>query len=382
MAEVNRRRVGGDLAGLGWADLPTDLIGKIIEKLSWVDRIRLPAVCKSWTAVRGLALDAPDLPWMLKFRTEGTLFEMFDPCEKKKYVSDKWIEGNDKGIFADATIRCSRLGWLLLRSRTRDHSDPRSYIVSTFLFSPFTGEVIKLPKLEQDYYFNNVATFSMNSTSPECIVFIFWRTCYTAGFSTYRLGDKAWKTSKLDDARYQSYNLCPIDATYVAGSFYCLFADGDVGVLDTALQQWNLLEQCGPKLSDANRYRPPKFLTSDTDLRLFKYGNPLGGHIWKYDFSEKYWLHEQSYSSQEIFICSGLAVQDAGGEASGLVNKRFEAFDGESIKPAKGGMFAEFYEWLPKDNMSEEVQKIWFDQRLVWRKQDLLKPSKVAYPFI
>ncbi|GLT90331.1 hypothetical protein SLE2022_082700 [Rubroshorea leprosula] len=362
MAEFNRRK--GD-----WANLPTDIMGKIIERLCWVDRIRLFAVCKSWAVLRCLVLETPDFPWMLKFRGRGTLFELLDPLAKKGYVCDGWIEEKEKRIFANASIRCSRFGWVLLRSRASDSSDPRSYFVSTFLFSPVTGDLIKLPKLEEDFYLTNVATFSLNSTSPECMVFIFWRTCYSTGFSVCHLGDMTWKTSKLEDDRYRSYDLCPLDATYVAGSFYCLFSDGEVGAFDTALQQWKLLEQCGTKLKFSFRCKPPKFLISDANLLLREYDNDLVRLLWRYDFSEKCWAGENSAGSDEnIFISPGLAVEDA----IELVDTCFQTFDGKSFKVAPGGMFAEFYEWLPNDNESEEIQKIWFDQRFVWRKRDLL----------
>lgn len=361
MAEFHVRKGEGD-----WADLPFDVMGKIIEKLSWVDRVRLFAVCKSWKALHGLILDSPDFPWMLKFRSggignPGTLFELLDPFSKKRHVADIWIAEKEKGIFANASIRCSRLGWLLLRSRNSDPSDPKSYLVSTFLFSPFTGELVKLPKLEEDFYLTNVATFSMNSTSPECIVFVFWRTCYTAGFSICCVGDGMWKTFKLEEARYQSYDLCPIDATYVAGSFYCLFADGEVGALDLASLQWKLLEQCGSKLKFTKRYCSPKFFTSEAeDLLLCEHN-----YIWRYNFSEKCWVIDPKYGALEVFIGSGLAVEDAG-------EKRFEIFDGKRIKPSRRRMLTEFHGWLPKENKYEEIQKMWFDQRLVWRRNDLL----------
>lgn len=368
MAEFHVRKGEGD-----WADLPVDVMGKVIEKLSWVDRVRLYAVCKSWKALRGFVLDSPDFPWMLKFRNggiPGTMFELFDPFSKKRYVADAWIEEKDKAIFANASIRCSRLGWLLLRSRNSDPSDPKSYLVSTFLLSPFTGELIKLPKLEEDFYLTNVATFSMDSTSPECIVFVFWRTCYTAGYSICCVGDVMWKTFKLEEARYQSYDLCPVDATYVTGSFYCLFADGEVGVLDLALQQWKLLEQCDSKLKFTKRYCSPKFLTAEADLLLCEYDN-ISRQIWRYNFLEKCWVADQKYGDLEVFISSGLPFED-GELLYELGEKRYEIFDGKSIMPGRGRMLAEFYGWLPKENNYAEVHKMWFDQRLVWRRNDLL----------
>ncbi|GLT38633.1 hypothetical protein SLA2020_128670 [Shorea laevis] len=393
MASFKRKKV---TRNRHWSNVPPDIIRRIMEKLCWVDRIRLPFVCTTWfvSVPRGLPVD-PEFPWLLNLvhkhdkedQHTVTQLQLFDPLKKKRYRIREGIH-----TFGCTTIWCSRLGWLLLRNiGDRVYCDD-DFVGQTFLFSPLTGEVIKLPKLENIYWeYKDVATFSMSVICPECTVFVCWRNWNSAGIKTCRVGDNTWKSFELLKGSGSQYfletddYLYPVDAIYLAGSFYCLFRDGEVSVFNLQLQQWEFLEQFGPR-PEFSKYKFVRSSTS-TDLLLCKFDYGIA-QIWRYDFTKKSWINEKDSNSgnRMIFldynIGSGfpLVASELADKVPMLNDKCYEPLNGKSgnIQFCSERWLRSFDENVKiysKKLEQREMQIIWFDHRLVWRKSDLLPHS-------
>ncbi|WOL13024.1 F-box protein SKIP23-like [Canna indica] len=123
-----------------WSDLPVELLGSIIERLPFVDRIRFSAVCSYWHYAAGVHLGcspAPQSPWlMLPFNPlltpSGSSAAFFSLADRKAYkfplpdppVSDRLVVGSSHG-------------WLI----TADSSS------ELHLLNPVTGDQIRLPSV-------------------------------------------------------------------------------------------------------------------------------------------------------------------------------------------------------------------------------------------
>ncbi|KAJ4822012.1 hypothetical protein Tsubulata_041258 [Turnera subulata] len=153
--------------------LPDDALRLIFLKTSLVDHIRLRVVCKSWKNLLdgGDIRSASILPWIMFYRwqpvdgdegfVEG-LCKLYDPSHRKTYTLENGITNRGSKAthkFVGARIQESKYGWVLFQKRT-----------SLFLYCPFTGEVVDLPKLERPAI---LATFSSNPTSGDCLFFVF-----------------------------------------------------------------------------------------------------------------------------------------------------------------------------------------------------------------
>ncbi|WRX16536.1 hypothetical protein QQP08_009023 [Theobroma cacao] len=205
-----------------------------MEKLYWSDRIRTRAVCKSWlqialygswlqmpfygiSTINEVVSLMPEVAWLMRF---GCGFDgIISFCNLISISTCKTIdvEGGIKGE-KRLLFQTSRCGWVLF-GRGPEESPNQCY--SFFLHSPFTDEIIELPKLDLDcaiFPSSLVATFSLSLYNPDCLVFCLHIGDRIIGISTCRSGDETWKTLKFQ--RFPSSNR-PRSATYLDGSFYC-----------------------------------------------------------------------------------------------------------------------------------------------------------------
>ena len=80
-----------------WSNLPSDIVGHIIGKLYWSDRIRMRSVCGSWLQVSQHGIPPIDhVPWIMGFRWLRKLVgRVYSCCEisKEEKKSKKQREG-------------------------------------------------------------------------------------------------------------------------------------------------------------------------------------------------------------------------------------------------------------------------------------------------
>ncbi|TXG65622.1 hypothetical protein EZV62_006897 [Acer yangbiense] len=111
---------------------------------------------------------------------------LWDPAAKTIYVVKEAAMLENRYFFC-AEPHHSRYGWVLF---SKSIYDPFFF----FFYSPFTNEVIELPKLEKRYS-EYKATFSLSPKSPDCMVIALSNP--EAGkleIQTCKPDDKSWKT--------------------------------------------------------------------------------------------------------------------------------------------------------------------------------------------
>ncbi|XP_022726836.1 F-box/kelch-repeat protein At1g57790-like [Durio zibethinus] len=356
-----------------WSNLPSDIVGHIIGKLYWSDRIRVRSVCKSWLQVSQHGIPPIDqVPWIVGFawsrNRDGRIYsrcKLLDTALNKPYTVEDAYKGEDRAIFDEAIFQTCRYGWMLfLKNPERVFS--RCFCF--FLYSPFTNEVIELPTLEIDYPISKsfiVTALFLTSTSSDCLVFYLHRhhKDRSMQISICRPGDQTWKTLKFAAADLDESFSRPINATYLAGSFYCIFHKGELGAFNVASQKWTILAKSWPQIN------------SDLDFMLrielialpdFPCRMPTREKLLKFDFSEKQWVEQPSTQIVDPNLRCLLSTAPAMGETS----EKLDLYAYFSTSPLK-------LQQIYKIQRIYKLQFIWIETptRVVWRKADLIQHS-------
>ncbi|KAK3200543.1 hypothetical protein Dsin_023958 [Dipteronia sinensis] len=222
-----------------WSDLPTEILNLIVDRLYYIDQVRIRGVCKSWRS--NIYYDgkyADKLPWIMSYQRVGpnlikiNQFYLYEPSQKRKYRVETKIP------IHIAILHASKFGWLLLSQITTLYSFSPSFF---FFYCPFTNEIIQLPKLDMNLYSQIQATFSTSPTSSDCVVFVL-NSCpdpKRIRVSTCSPGDTAWCSLlvNIDDCGWQIKKVA-----YSKGVFYCAFLSrfAYMGAYNPALQEWKI----------------------------------------------------------------------------------------------------------------------------------------------
>ncbi|KAL6606638.1 hypothetical protein ACP70R_042291 [Stipagrostis hirtigluma subsp. patula] len=111
-------------ASSSWPDLPSELLGVVLLRLSFADRACLAKVCRTWSSgARLQPLPAPP-PWLIL--RNGTFLDLADNAVHRMPVPN------------DARCRGSADNWLVVMSE-RSHR--------WYLMNPFSGATLPLPEL-------------------------------------------------------------------------------------------------------------------------------------------------------------------------------------------------------------------------------------------
>lgn len=166
-----------------WADLPSELISLIAERLGIIDLFSLSMVCKGWNSaastpssqISAQIISSPNHAlWFLLYGKNSQCF-LVSETDKKYKISIPEMNG--------ATCIASKDGWLLL------HRDD-----SMFFFCPFSVSKIDLPKFHKSEQCSLVATFSAPPTSVDCVVAVVCQNESGVELHLLSRGAKEWTT--------------------------------------------------------------------------------------------------------------------------------------------------------------------------------------------
>ncbi|KAK4859997.1 hypothetical protein QYF36_015649 [Acer negundo] len=249
--------------------LSNDIVGLLMEKLSWKDKFTSSSVCKSWKQVFDEIchqdIEEEFLPWTLCFdwnkKSDGGTCKLCDPSAQTCYIVKEPIE---RHIFHDSQLHASRCGWLLFSKRN-----------IFFLYSPFTNQIIKFP--ESESLSSSMATFSLNPTSPDCMVIAF-----------------SAQTGKLDIKTCGEF-------------FYCLLGYTKLGAFNIKQQEWKVF----PGQLPAKPFTLCVALNGDIVISCLipYYGYyssngllQLQWRFWRFDSSKEKWVNGDEMMENKLYL--------------------------------------------------------------------------------
>ncbi|KAK8588776.1 hypothetical protein V6N12_023190 [Hibiscus sabdariffa] len=154
-----------------------------------------------------------------------------------------------------------------------------------------------------------VATFSLNATSPKCVVFLLASEGHKNYVKFCSPSDISWKSFELHCGIKASHAL---SAIYANGVLYCFFHDGQLVAFNVELEEWTILS--GPS---GSLFIRGNLVMIDADLCVF---DQYDFKLFKFDFSEMCWVYEKDLNKHALFMgCSSFCVP-AVGETSDLAN--------------------------------------------------------------
>ncbi|CAL4999115.1 unnamed protein product [Urochloa decumbens] len=224
-----------------WHDLPTELLELVASKLSLVDRLRFPAVCKSWSKVSYPIEEAKVWPWLMHLSKHDGTCKMFDPLRAKEYTLqvEAFKTCRDQHVF-----RSSKDGWVVA-SADLDNED-------ILIINPFTQDTVDLPILDRSYHFQGV-TLSSAPTLPDCMAF---GVCSSHNgkyvtVETWQSGEDAWSKLRLDLLE-ETFHVASNNPIYFRGEFYCLGGQGILAVFNQSNNTWRVLDKPEPIYAELN----------------------------------------------------------------------------------------------------------------------------------
>ncbi|XP_010264545.1 PREDICTED: F-box/kelch-repeat protein At1g57790-like [Nelumbo nucifera] len=275
-----------------WADLPKDLLERIVSQFSLDGNILFSAVCKRWQSV-ALPLRRLQSPLLMSFsRISLGKCTFFDPSDGNSY--ERCIP-----YLKTKTIRYSKHGWLLVCNSASGENS---------LFNPFSCERVELPF---SYLDARIVAFSSEPTSPSCIV-IGVKT-FVEGYiivMTCRPGAKEWRSHFFRDK--VQFRMAWISPVFCDGLFYCLDENGRLGVYDPKLNTWTVIS---PPVNDLPEEVMPKYCWSFQYLVesrgkllmvvLFYPDEPI---ILELDRSKNVWTSVKSLDNRTLFLSPSASI--------------------------------------------------------------------------
>ncbi|KAK8623441.1 hypothetical protein V6N13_118326 [Hibiscus sabdariffa] len=164
---------------------------------------------------------------------------------------------------------------------------------------------------------HRVSVFSLNATSPKCVIFLLHLRRNKVHIKLCSAGDHSWENFMFNRG-FDSP--CAVDAAYGNGVFYCLFARGQLGAFNVQLKEWSILADHplpGFPSHSAN------LIASGADLWLLNRRDSKPLNLFKFDFSEMRWVYENNLNNHALFIGATSFCVPAVGEASELANTIF-----------------------------------------------------------
>ncbi|GMJ02552.1 hypothetical protein HRI_003924400 [Hibiscus trionum] len=355
-----------------WSDIPRDIVERVIGYLNWTDRIRIRAVCKAWSTPNHHVPGISKVPWALKINYGE--YRLLDPFSGEYIIKDSsiWKEYLVKHF---ARPCASAYGWILLRKSLFYLQTER-----LFLYSPFTTEVIKLPDIGVPLPvlpMHQVYAFSLNATSPKCVIFLLHLRRYKINIKLCSAGDHSWKSFEFNCGFDNPCGECAVNAVYAKGVFYCVFTGGQLGAFDVELEEWSILADHplpGFPTISAN------LIASGADLWLLNRHVFQSFKLFKFDFSEMRWVYENNLNNRVLFIgTTSFSVAAVGVETSELADTIF-CLDGPSYSVRRYGSTyrtSRESQLYRKCSEATEFGMVWIEipSGGIWRANDLINAA-------
>ncbi|KAF7116289.1 hypothetical protein RHSIM_RhsimUnG0032700 [Rhododendron simsii] len=191
-AVVDTENLGVDTMEETWSCIPNLLLWMIMERLQFIDSLRLSAVCKHWlNAFHNFPKESTtsycNFPWLMITKSKdhrGSEREFSSPWTKTKFTVDL-------PEFAKTFVLNSKNGWVLLLTC----SDCCEQVPRVFLLNPFTRVKLQMPR--RPLLFGvRLSAISMLEGTPNCVALVI----------TYRYiaiahpGVDAWKIFTIPSA--------------------------------------------------------------------------------------------------------------------------------------------------------------------------------------
>ncbi|KAM0929762.1 hypothetical protein ACQ4PT_001385 [Festuca glaucescens] len=289
-----------------WHDLPLELLELVVSKLSMVDRLRFPVVCKSWNMVSNPVEQAKVWPWLMHYSGRDGVCKLFDPLRCLEYTISvetfltSEIEGeHDRHIF-----RSSKDGWVAVSTAVE--------IDDIYIINPFTGDIVEVAMLERKYHFMGMSWSSIDPTSPDCVFFGVDSSHdgKAVGVLTCRHNENDWTEQHLEYYEGAPFPVAYANPVFFHDKFYCLSRMGNLGTLDPTSDTWTILEKPKPI------HMEMKFFGDDHEGREFCYLVEVGGElvcvfvrnanepprVFKLNEEEMAWMEVQDIGGSTLFL--------------------------------------------------------------------------------
>jgi hypothetical protein len=346
-----------------WDELPVEMVELLLTRLSLVDCLRLPSVCKAWSQASSSLEKRNDWPWLmhlpnLKYRQ----CKFFDPFYCKEYT----IKCDELAASDHLALRFSKNGWVVVTEGNQ----------RVFLLNPFTAQIFNLPALTsldfilptlEDYIFDGIS-FTSVPTSPDFIVYgFFFQVCGKfVSISMWRPGEEEWTT--IEFVPYVPFLPSFNNPVLFRGEFYCLGRKGELGVFNPELETWTVLSNPEPVylvephygdeycyLMELNGDLISVFGTDDTQKAI---------RAFKLDQSKMVWRKLEDLGDMTLFVDrrNSIAIRSPEKKyANRIYITRWEGVD------SKKGIFysMEDHKYYPSvHSMEEPVTCVWMEPNL------------------
>ncbi|KAG5378104.1 hypothetical protein IGI04_025946 [Brassica rapa subsp. trilocularis] len=331
------------IKGLWNINIPSELLQEILSRLSLRSNIQASAVCKTWCEAAVSVRKLQPRPWLFyQLRgLENGNYILLDPSRSQAYeFSFPALKGS--------VLSYSKDGWLLVK---KTHA--LSYLV--FLFNPFTGKRIFLPKVSLTSGY--CLAFSAAPTSSSCLVI----SCnYTSipsyiMINTWRPGETAWTTHRFkNQLPGGGLNDCVVSN----GMFYCLSTCGYLGVFDPPRATWNILP-ARPCLAfpQVDITRRMLMTEHEGDIFVMFTSRDKNPSVFKLNLKRMAWEKKGELGGLTVFAS----------QPSSLTRASFSVKERNRLYPSRNGHLGVYFSLGGDENISScPPSSNYFSNRIAW----------------
>lgn len=296
--------------------LPPDIQKQILEKISTgKERHKLSLICKEWKQLFDEIQSEEHLPWIICFnldeRNSSNTCYLFNPSTQTTYNIKPPENPHDRNLFVGAYLHDIARGWLLFFQGKYNQN-------LFFLYSPFTNQIIKFPKLISGLIKPTIklARISLKSTDPDYIIVNtdnqFVKTCHVS--------EESWNSDyTLEDTSGL------VDLVSCNDVFYCLFSSGKSGGFDVKSRVWTWFSYANEEC-----IHPRIWISLRKEIVMLAVSRDWNSwSLWKLDLVKKKWVvvDEESLKKEVMFIGyesrTSLTSVPATGKANGYGGHMF-----------------------------------------------------------
>jgi hypothetical protein len=220
-----------------WQDLPLGLLELVVSELSLVDRLRFPAVCKSWSMVSNPVEQAKVWPWLMHCSGRDGVRKLLDPLRCQEYTIRVDTFETSQGEHDRHIFRSSKDGWVAVSTGV--------HIDDIYIINPFTQDIVDVAMLERRYHLRGLSWSSIDPTSPDCVFFgVDSRHDGKAvGVLTCRHNEVDWTEQHLEYYEGAPFPVAHANPVLFHDKFYCLGRKGNLATFDPRSDTWTILEK-------------------------------------------------------------------------------------------------------------------------------------------